>query len=93
MVEPPPLHWPIEELGTFQKQNFLDTPIGFAGANSILGIPLDPGFSFRRIIFTMPTFFARATFTFFEVAIPEVSAFRFLIDAVKVSVPSLGRGE
>jgi hypothetical protein len=56
-IKETPVAWGAwDEATTSNKQNFLDTPIGFARANSISDIPCGPGLAFDQEIFKTPTF-------------------------------------
>jgi hypothetical protein len=65
-VKASPSRWLDVEPDTSYKENFLVTAIDFARANTILDVPLGLGFGFGWIIFTTPTFFTGATFSFFS---------------------------
>jgi hypothetical protein len=93
------VRWPVafvtmpkEQLGTSEKQNFLDTPMGFVGANSIADVPLCLGLGFSQTIFNTLIFFTGATFAFFMAIFSEASALHFSVATVKASVPSTAHG-
>jgi hypothetical protein len=86
----------------FDKEKFLDTPIGFARANSISDVPHDLGLAFGRTTFKTLVFFGGAAFegvarlymAFIRLATSflDTSAFCFLIAVWEASVPGSGRG-